>query len=41
VLDQLVHDGTLVRNVVAHADRVAGKPKKFATYTPMQVGRVL
>jgi len=41
VLDQLVHDGTLVRNVVAHVDRVAGKPKKFATYTPMQVGRVL
>jgi integrase len=37
VLDQLVHDGTLVRNVVAHVDRVAGKPKKFATYTPMQV----
>jgi len=41
VLDQLVHDGTLVRNVVAHVDRVAGKPKKFATYTPMQVERVL
>jgi hypothetical protein len=41
VLDQLVHDGTLVRNVVAHVDRVAGKPKKFATCTPMQVERVL
>jgi integrase len=41
VLDQLVHDGTLVRNVVAHVDRVAGKPKKFATYTPLQVERVL
>jgi integrase len=41
VLDQLVNDGTLVRNVVAHVDRVAGKPKKFATYTPMQVERVL
>ncbi len=41
VLGQLVHDGTLVRNVVAHVDRVAGKPKKFATYTPMQVERLL
>jgi integrase len=41
VLDQLVNDGTLVRNVVAHVDRVSGKPKKFATYTPMQVERVL
>ena len=41
VLDQLVNDGTLVRNVVAHVDRVAGKPKKFATYTPIQVERVL
>lgn len=41
VLDQLVHDGTLVRNVVAHVDRVAGKPKKFATYTPTQVERLL
>ncbi len=41
VLDQLVNDGTLVRDVVAHVDRVAGKPKKFATYTPMQVERVL
>jgi integrase len=41
VLDQLVHDGTLVRNIVAHVDRVAGKPKKFATYTPKQVKRVL
>lgn len=34
VLDQLANDGTLVRNIVAHVDRVAGKPKKFATYTP-------
>ncbi len=41
VLGQLVQDGTLVRNVVAHVDRVAGKPKKFATYTPMQVERLL
>ena len=41
VLGQLVHDGTLVRNVVSHVDRVAGKPKKFATYTPMQVERLL
>ncbi len=41
MLDQLVNDGTLVRNVAAHVDRVAGKPKKFATYTPMQVERVL
>ncbi len=41
VLDQLVHDGALVRNVVAHVDRVTGKPKKFATYTPLQVERVL
>jgi integrase len=41
VLDQLVNDGTLVRNVVAHVDRVAGRPQKFATYTPMQVERVL
>jgi integrase len=41
VLNQLVHDGTLVRNVVAHVDRVAGKPKKFATYTPTQVERLL
>lgn len=41
VLGQLVHDGTLVRNVVAHVDRVAGKPKKFATYTPLQVERLL
>ena len=41
VLDQLVNDGTLVRNIVAHVDRVAGRPKKFATYTPMQVERVL
>jgi integrase len=41
VLDQLVHDGTLVRNVVAHVDRVAGKPKKFATYTPTQVELLL
>ena len=41
VLGQLVHDSTLVRNVVAHVDRVAGKPKKFATYTPMQVERLL
>lgn len=41
VLGQLVHDGTLVRNVVAHVDRVAGKPKKFATYTPLQVEQLL
>lgn len=41
VLGQPVHDGALVRNVVAHVDRVAGKPKKFATYTPMQVERLL
>lgn len=41
VLDQLVNDGTLVRNIVAHVDRVAGKPKKFATYTPLQVKRLI
>lgn len=41
VLDQLVQDGTLVRNVVKHVDRVPGKPKKFATYTPEQVAAVL
>jgi integrase len=37
VLNQLVKDGTLVRNVVAHVDRVPGKPKKSATYAPEQV----
>jgi integrase len=41
VLDQLVHDGALVRNIAAHVDRVGGKPKKFATYSPKQVERVL
>ncbi|MGH3556003.1 MAG: tyrosine-type recombinase/integrase [Mycobacterium sp.] len=41
VLDQLVRDGALVRNVVTHVDRVPGRPKKFATYTPQQVETVL
>jgi len=37
VLDQLVTDGVLVRNVVAHVDRVPGKAQKFKTYTTEQV----
>ena len=41
VLDQLVQDGTLVRNVVQHVDRVPGRPKKFGTYSPAQVWKVL
>jgi integrase len=41
VLDQLVRDGTLVRNVVEHVDRVPGKKKQFSTYTPDQVAAVL
>jgi len=41
VLAQLVRDGTLVRNVVDHVDRVPDKPRKFQTYTPEQVAIVL
>jgi integrase len=41
VLDQLVEDGKLVRNVVDHVDRVPGDAAKFETYTPDQVDKVL
>lgn len=41
VLNQLVKDGTLVRNVVEHVDRVPGNPAKFSTYTPAQVSTLL
>jgi len=41
VFKQLVKDGTVVRNIVEDVDRVPGKPKKFATYTPAQVECVL
>ena len=33
--------GKVVRNIVEDVDRVPGKPKKFATYTPAQVEHVL
>src|ERR1700694_5863917 len=36
-----VKDGRVVRNIVEDVDRVPGKPKKFATYTPAQVEQVL
>jgi integrase len=41
VFKQLVKDGKVVRNIVEDVDRVPGKPKKFATYTPAQVEHVL
>lgn len=41
VFKQLAKDGMVVRNVVEDVDRVPGKPKKFATYTPVQVECVL
>lgn len=41
VLDQLVKDGSLVRNVVEHVDRVPGNPAKFQTYTEDQVSTLL
>jgi integrase len=41
VFKQLAKDGTVMRNIVEDVDRVPGKPKKFATYTPAQVEQVL
>jgi integrase len=41
VFKQLVKDGKVVRNIVEDVDRVPGKPKKFATYTPARVECVL
>jgi integrase len=41
VLDQLVAEGRLTRNVAALVDRVPGKAKKLQTYTPDQVRMVL
>jgi integrase len=41
VLDQLVAEGRLTRNVAALVDRVPGKAKRLQTYTPDQVRMVL
>jgi integrase len=41
VLEQLVAEGDLARNVARHVDRVPGKPTKFETYEPEQVAAVL
>jgi len=41
VFKPLAKDGTVMRNIVEDVDRVPGKPKKFATYTPAQVECVL
>lgn len=37
VLEQLVTEGDLARNVARHVDRVPGKAKRFKTYTEDQV----
>ena len=41
VLDQLVAEGRLTRNVASVVDRVPGRAKKFETFTPEQVRIVL
>ena len=41
VLDQLVAEGRLTRNVASLVDRVPGRAKKFETFTPDQVRTVL
>ncbi|GAB3216828.1 tyrosine-type recombinase/integrase [Mycolicibacterium hippocampi] len=41
VLDQLVAEGRLTRNVASLVDRVPGKAKKLQTFTPEQVQTVL
>jgi integrase len=41
VLDQLVAEGRLTRNVAALVDRVPGRAKKFETFTADQVRAVL
>ena len=41
VLDQLVAEGRVTRNVARIVDRVPGNPRKFETFTPAQVKRVL
>jgi integrase len=41
VLDQLVAEGRLTRNVASLVDRVPGRAKKFETFTPDQVRNVL
>lgn len=41
VLDQLVAEGRVTRNVARLVDRVPGNPKKFETFTPEQVKMVL
>lgn len=41
VLDQLVAEGRVTRNVARIVDRVPGNPRKFETFTPAQVQSVL
>ena len=41
VLDQLVTDGKLMRNVVHYVDRIPGDAQKFSTYTAEQVDKIL
>jgi integrase len=41
VLDQLVAEGRLTRNVASLVDRVPGNAKSFETFTPDQVRKVL
>jgi integrase len=41
VLGQLVAEGRLTRNVASLVDRVPGRARKFATFTPDQVRTVL
>lgn len=41
VLDQVIEEGHLSRNVARQVDRVAGKPEKFDTFTEDQVETVL